>query len=156
MKQKRKTYYNGYLNNWFSFLSYSPRYTLYLIRENWFLFSLKFYCRANHPESNRLFSTMRIVLICNDLILILAVLLTLISCIDIVLVTPIVGGYAPNNCGTKFSFPTHTERHIKKLNCEKRLFNLPFQINSNFLCHCFFEIRPMEKLNINIFAAEPI
>ncbi|KAG4067996.1 hypothetical protein HA402_010682 [Bradysia odoriphaga] len=33
-----------------------------------------------------------------------AVLLTLISCIDFVLVTPIVGGYAPNNCDQfKFS-----------------------------------------------------
>lgn len=73
------------------FLFIVPIDTHYFIRENGF-YSIEVLL-SRKPSGIKHLNTMRIVLI-------LTILLTLISFIDFVLVTPIVGGYAPNNCGT--------------------------------------------------------
>lgn len=95
------------------------RYT-YFVRENGFYSTEVLLSRK--PSGIKQLNTMRIVLI-------LTVFLTLISFIDFVLVTPIVGGYAPNN------YSTGTVLFKIEISQLKKTF-LFFQINSSFLCRC--------------------
>ncbi len=107
------------------FLSFPSIHIIYFIRENWFLFYWSFIVETSTRNQTTL-NTMRIVLI-------LTIFLTLISFIDFVLVTPIVGGYAPNNCGRR-KIRTFWERERESvgrdinLNNENIIFSRSIQI----------------------------
>lgn len=88
-RNRNKKHINGICTIGFLFII-PLRYT-YFVRENGFYSTEVLLSRK--PSGIKQLNTMRIVLI-------LTVLLTLISFIDFVLVTPIVGGYAPNNYST--------------------------------------------------------